>query len=339
MRRVICLVIIAISVLSLTGCGVRQTPYASRNAFLLDTIVTIQIYDRDVPEGVWEEAFDEIERLEGLLSAHKEGSDIARLNDSAGGSPVGVSPETLEVLQKSVEYSRLTGGLFDVTAGPLVALWAIKPPEGHVPTEAELSEVLPLIGWEDIEIDEESCQIYLPRTGMAIDLGAIAKGYIADRVKEVLEREGVEHAIINLGGNIQLIGETPYRIGIQDPDRGSGAYLGMIELADTSAASSGDYERYFEQDGVRYHHIMNPLTGYPADTGLRGVTVVSPRSIDADALSTSVFLLGPEEGMALIENLADTEAVLVTADREILLSSGLKERFKLAEGSGYRVVE
>jgi len=337
MRKIILLSIISVLVLSLAGCGGGAPSYVSRNAFLLDTIVTIKIYDQDVPETVWDDAFGEIERLDALLSAHTEGSDTARINEAAGVSPVTVSLETMDVIEKGIEYSRMTGGLFDITAGPLISLWAINPPEGHVPTETELAETLPLIGWQDLEIDEAQSQVYLARVGMAVDLGAIAKGYIADKVKETLAADGIEHAIISLGGNIQLIGDTPYGIGIQDPDQGSGVYLGRVTLTGMSAASSGDYERYFEENGVRYHHILDPVTGYPADTGLRGVSVIAPHSVDADALSTAVFLLGPEAGMALIEGLSGIEAVLVTDDREVLLSSGLEENFELVEGTGYRV--
>lgn len=337
MRKIIYFLVLSILILSLAGCGERQSPYASRNAFLLDTVVTIKIYDRNVPEKVWEDAFDEIERLDALLSVHTEGSDTARLNEAAGLSPVHVSPEILEVIQESVEYSRMTGGLFDITAGPLIDLWAINPPEGHVPTEEELDATLPLIGWEDIEINEEQSQAYLKRPGMRVDLGAIAKGYIADKVKDVLIKNGIERAIVSLGGNIQLVGDTAYGIGIQDPDKGSGIYLGRIMLADASAASSGDYERYFEKDGVRYHHILDPKTGYPADMGLRGVSVAAPQSVDADALSTAVFLLGPEDGMALIEELPGIEAVLVTDERKVLLSSGLKGNFELVRGTGYTI--
>ena len=336
MRR-ICLIFISILLLSLAGCGGGQTPYASRNAFLLDTIVTIKIYDKKIPDRVWTDAFGEIERLDALLSVHTEGSDTARLNEAAGLSPVTVSPETLEVIEKGVYFSRMTGGLFDITAGPLISLWNINPPEGHVPPETELADTLPLIGWEDIEIDNEKSRVFLKRPGMGVDLGAIAKGYIADKVKDVLLADGIEHAIISLGGNIQLIGDTPYGIGIQDPDQGSGIYLGAITLADASAASSGDYERYFEMNGVRYHHILDPVTGYPADSGLRGVSVAAPHSVDADALSTAVFLLGPEAGMALIEELPGIEAVLVTGDQEVLLSSGLTDNFQLVRGNGYTV--
>ena len=339
MRRLVCLIIIFIGAVGLTGCGAGRAPYASRNAFLLDTVVTIKIYDRNVPESAWEDAFGEIERLEALLSVHREESDTARINEAAGLSPVTVSPETLAVIQRGIYFSRMTGGVFDITAGPLIGLWAIKPPEGHVPTVEELDATLPLIGWEYIEVDEANSRVYLKRPGMKIDLGAVAKGYIADRVKEVLETAGVEHAIISLGGNIQLVGDTAYHIGIQDPDQGSGIYLGRITLADGSAASSGDYERYFEENGVRHHHILDPVTGYPAHTGLRGVSVAAPQSVDADALSTAVFLLGPEDGMALIEDLPDIEAVLVTDDKTILLSSGLTDHFELVGDSGYSIAE
>jgi len=337
MRKTASLFILSILTFALAGCGGGRSSYVSRNAFLLDTVVTIKIYDQDVSERVWEDAFGEIERLDALLSVHTEGSDTARLNEAAGLSPVTVSPETLEVIEKGVYFSRMTGGLFDITAGPLIALWDIKPPEGHVPTEEELAETLPLIGWEDIEINKAESRVYLTRPGMGVDLGAIAKGYIADKVKDVLLADGIEHAIISLGGNIQLIGDTPYGVGIQDPDQGSGIYLGAITLADASAASSGDYERYFEMNGVRYHHILDPKTGYPADSGLRGVSVAAPHSVDADALSTAVFLLGPEAGMALIEELPGIEAVLVTGDQEVLLSSGLTDNFELVRGNGYTV--
>lgn len=338
MRRFICILFIFILAVSSAGCAIGQ-PYASRNAFLLDTIITIKIYDRKIPENVWGDAFDEIKRLDALLSAHIEGSDPDRLKQSAGISPVTVSPETLEIIQKSIEYSRLSDGLFDITAGPLIDLWAIEPPEGHVPTSEELAATLTLIGWRDVEIDESTSQVFLKRTGMSVNLGAIAKGYIADRVKEVLVADGVEHAIVSLGGNIQLIGETSYGVGIQDPGQGTGIFLGAIPLTDMTVASSGDYERYFEEDGIRYHHILDPKTGYPADTGLRGVSVVCPRSIDADALSTTVFLMGPEAGMALIEDLQDTEAVLVTDEKSILLSSGLKNIFELVKDSGYTIAQ
>jgi thiamine biosynthesis lipoprotein len=338
MRRFICFLFVFTLGVSFSGCVIGQ-PYASRNAFLLDTIITIKIYDRKVPENVWDHAFDEIKRLDAILSAHVEGSDPDRLKQSAGISPVTVSPETLEIIQKSIEYSRLSDGLFDITAGPLIDLWAIEPPDGHVPTGAELAATLPLIGWRDIEIDESASQVFLKRIGMSINLGAIAKGYIADRVKEVLVADGVEHAIVSLGGNIQLIGDTFYGVGIQDPGQGTGIFLGAIQLTGMSVASSGDYERYFEQDGIRYHHILDPKTGYPADTGLRGVSIVCPRSIDADALSTAVFLMGPADGMALVEDLPDTEAVLVTDEKTVLLSSGLKDIFELVKDSGYTIAQ
>lgn len=337
MRRIILFLLVFILVLSAAGCAPQPPSYASRNAFLLDTVVTIQIYDRDVPDRVWDHAFDEIRRLDALLSVHTEGSDLYRLKEAAGIEPVNVSPETLDVIGKSIGYSRLSGGLFDITAGPLIGLWAVDPPNGHVPTPAELSATLPLVNWRDVEIDGTASTVFLNRTGMSVDLGAIAKGYIADRVKDVLASDGIEHAIVSLGGNIQLIGDTPFNIGIQDPDRGTGEYLGLIPLTDLSAVSSGDYERYFIKDGVRYHHILDPRTGYPADTGLRGVSIVAPRSVDADALSTTVFLMGPTDGMALIESLPDTEAVLVTSDKQILLSTGLMDIFQPVEGSGYTV--
>ncbi len=289
---------------------------------------------------------ERIEALEQVLSIHVQGSDLWNIKENAGVKPVKVSEETIEVIKTSLKYSQYTNGLFDVTTGPLVDLWAIDPPEGHVPTEEELKNTLSKINYEEMIIDQENSTIFLKDKGMIANLGAIAKGYIADEVKEVLVENGVDSAIINLGGNVLLLGGKPdsssFKIGVQDPISDRGAYLGLINARDLSVVSSGDYERYFEVNGKKYHHILNPATGYPTDNEIKQVTILSELSVDGDGLSTSTFLLGLKDGMELIENIDDTEAIFITKDNKIYLTKGIRDAFVFDEanyGDQYTVVE
>ncbi|NTW72405.1 MAG: FAD:protein FMN transferase, partial [Eubacteriaceae bacterium] len=225
-----------------------------------------------------------------------------------------------------------TGGSFDITAGPLINLWRIDPPDGYVPTADEIKAAQAYIDYKNIVIDEKNQTIMLKEKGMEANLGAIAKGYIADQVKEFLLEKGVEHGIINLGGNVLLIGSKngteDFRIGVQDPDSDRGAYLGVVSVKDCTVVSSGDYERYFTSNGKKYHHILDPFTGYPADTGLRQTTIITPKSVDGDGLSTSTFLLGADKAIQLIESMPDAEAIFVTSDHKIYVTSGLKDVFE-----------
>ena len=253
----------------------------------------------------------------------KEGSDLDRLAKAAGQDWVAIAPETQEVLELAKEYYAVSGGLLDVTAGPLIDLWDINN-GGHYPTGEELDAVLPLISGDDLLIEEG--RAYLARPEMKANLGAIAKGYIADRVKDLLVELGVEHAVLDLGRNILLIGgktdDTPFRIGVQDPNGDQGAILAVLELTDQSLVTSGVYERYFEYEGVRYHHILDPTTGFPADNGLAAVSILSDDSANGDALSTTCLLLGREKGLALIESLPGVEALFIDNDGTMTPSSG-----------------
>lgn len=349
LKKVFLFLIIFVS-LVFAGCTPEDEPVneesISKNDFLLDTVVTVRLYD--VPaekEALIDESFALISELENVLSVHVEGSDLYKIMTNAGVAPVEVSDETMEIFKKSLAYSEKTDGKFDISAGPLISLWNINPPEGHVPTQEELTEALGKIDYSKIQIDEDNQTVYLEDEGMVANLGAIAKGFIADKVKEYLVGEGIEHAIINLGGNVLLIGNkadgTDFRIGVQDPDALRNTYLGVIETADSSLVSSGDYERYFEQDGVRYHHILDPDTGYPSETELRQVSIISPESVDGDALSTSVFLLGLEKGLELINSLEEVNAVFVTKGGQVVVTEGLKDQFTFNEdeyGDLYEVI-
>lgn len=299
----------------LAGCK-EETPVVTRTSFLLDTLVTITLYDwRD--EETLDKAMAEINRLESLLSVEKEDSDLDRLAKAAGQDWVEISPETQEVLTQAKEYCALSEGYFDVTAGPLIDLWGIRDTQsGHYPTEEELEETLALIDNDGLQV--ESGRAYLTKPGMKVNLGGIAKGYIADQVKELLIAEGVEHAVINLGRNILLVGGHPnaenFSIGVQDPFSSQGTVLGHLEASGKSVVTSGVYERYFVHDGVRYHHVLDPFSGFPSDNGLVSVTILSDNSTQGDALSTTCLLLGLDKGRELIESLPDVDALFIMED-------------------------
>jgi len=275
-------------------------------------------------------AFREIARIEQMMSPTGEG-ELARLNAEGRSRPVRVSPELFQLLERSLEYHELTEGKFDITLGKLVELWgfgegAQSPPRRPPPPEA--IEALLTGRW--LKLDREEGTVQLGPT-TELDLGGIAKGYAVDRAIEVLQKYGVQAALVNAGGDIRvlggrpgLFGSRPFRIAIQHP-REEGEILGIVELEGGQAiATSGDYERYFIYNGVRYHHILDPATGLPA-WGCISVTVIAPTATEADALATGVFVLGPERGLALIEQLPQVEGIVVTPEGQILKSSGLRE--------------
>lgn len=333
-RIILALGLILLAVFGFIGCAQEEptstveTPsklaYIEDHAFQLDTIITIKLYGEE-DFGLMEDSFSRIDELEKTLSVHLEDSDLAKVRDEAGISAVKVQAETIEVMEAALSYAELSQGRFDPTAGPLIDLWSIDPPEGHVATEEELAEIQPLIDYQKVVVDGEAGTIHLQDEKMIANLGAIAKGYIADKVKEQLVESGVSSGIINLGGNVLLIGGKPdgtdFRIGVQDPDSLRGEYLGIVSLKDESIVTSGDYERFFEVDGKKYHHILDPFTGFPSENSLRSVTIISPKSMDGDALSTSCFLLGVEDGVKLIRSLPQIDAIFVTKDDQMIFSS------------------
>lgn len=324
MRKLIALCLSLLLLLSAAGCGTpKEQQTVQKTTLLMDTVVTITLYDW-TDETTIDTAFEEISRLEDLLNVDHEGSDLDKLAKAAGKEWVAIAPETEEVLRLAKEYYTLSKGHFDVTAGPLIDLWNIHDGQGHYPTQEELEEVLPLISSDDLLIEEGKA--YLSREGMIANLGAIAKGYIADQIKALLEGQGVEHAILDLGRNILLIGgkteDTSFTVGIQDPNQAEGTLAGLIQATGKSIVTSGIDERYFIYEGKRYHHVLDPFTGFPADTGLASATILSDSSAQGDALSTSCLLLGPEDGMSLVESLDGVEALFITTDGQQITSSG-----------------
>lgn len=273
-------------------------------------------------------AFLQCIRYENLLSRTKEGSDIYNINHAEGEAVV-CDPVTIELLKKGIEYSALSGGDFDITVGGVTKLWDFKSDRPSVPSREEAGEAAGNIGYEYISISGNAVSIQ--RKGCEIDLGAIAKGYIADALTRFLSERGVKSAVIDLGGNIVCIGkkregffEKKFRIGIEMPYSDRSDIVGVAELSDGTAVTSGVYERYFEAGGKKYHHILDPRTGYPADTDLLSVTVVSEkgRSCDCDALATICILKGLDEGKKLIEGLQGYEGLFLDRDGKQYSTSG-----------------
>jgi thiamine biosynthesis lipoprotein len=318
--------------------GCRKGP-PSRAEFALGTVCTINLYDQG-KDRIYDEIFRRFREIEDRMSVTLPGTEVDRINANAGTAPVAVHSDVFEVIELAIRYAELSGGAFDPTVGPLVSLWGIGGDAPRLPSPAEIDGVLPLIGWRDVELDRENSTVFLSRPGMALDLGAIAKGFAADEAGKILKKNRIRGAIVDLGGNILVYGElrdrSPWRVGIQDPLDGRGAYIGIVEVRDQTVVTSGVYERFFEAGGVRYHHILSPEDGYPVRNGLLSVSIVTGRSADADALSTSTFVLGWERGKALIESLEGTGGIFVFEDRSIRVCG--EADFILTDES-YRIVD
>lgn len=273
--------------------------------------------------------FTEIKRLEQLLSTWISNSELSRVNQAAGLKGVVVSRETMELVGRSLEIARLTEGGFNIAIGPAVEAWSVTERQ-HIPSATELEALRLLVDWSTIELHPQTGSIFLPRPGMRIDVGGIGKGYTADRVVEVLKKAGVVGGVVALAGDIKTFGDSPgmkgFQVGIRHP-RQEGAMVAMIELHNEAISTAGDYERYFEQDGVRYHHILDPISLEPARK-CQSVSVIAKEGTMADGLDTGIFVLGPERGMALVERLPDVEAVIIDDQGRMTVSSGLRSRLQ-----------
>ncbi|HHY46181.1 MAG TPA: FAD:protein FMN transferase [Firmicutes bacterium] len=314
----------------------EEPPSATKTSFMMGTLVSIKAYGPNAQNAV-DAAFARIRDIESEVSASLPDSEISELNLSAGKAPVRISRDTEILLREALRFARASGGKFDPTIGPLVKLWQIGTDKAHIPPAAEIEAAMHLVRYQDLIVNEKDGTAFLRRPGMAVDLGAIAKGYAGDEVIRILKDAGIRSGYVDLGGNVVVLGSkpdgTPWRVGVQDPRGERGDYVLAIPVVDKSVVTSGDYERYFEKDGVRYHHILDPFTGWPSRSGLISATIISDRSIDGDALSTTVFLLGPDKGMKLIEELPGIDGVLITTDKKILVSRGIQDKVEWPHGS------
>lgn len=289
--------------------------------FKLNTVVTITVYDSH-KEKLLEQAMELCDYYESLFSRTFSSSELYQLNHKTLPSKDGfynISPDTANVIQKGLEYSRLSSGAFDISIEPVSSLWDFTSKEHYLPSPIDIKRALPLVNYENITLKNN--QVHFANENMGLDLGAIAKGYIADKIKEFLMNNGVTSGIINLGGNVLCIGKRPdghpFSVGIQDPFQERNETILQIPVTDQSLVSSGVYERSFEKDGVLYHHILDPKTGYPFHNGLVSVTILSNASVDGDGLSTTCFSLGLKKGMELINSIPNVEALFITEDHTL----------------------
>ena len=292
------------ALLLLSGCSsVSDTP-VSRTATFFDTVITIKIYDKDA-EDVLNACIEKCKDYESRFSRTLEGSEIYQLNH-AGGQAVELSPDTVELINLGLKYCELSEGSFDITVAPLDDVWNFKENAGTVPDPAAIAEAKSHVNYHTVVVNGNQVQLTDPAA--QIDLGGVAKGYIADKLKSFMKQQGVTSAIIDLGGNVLAIGGKPggdsFNIGIQKPFAEQGTPITSVKIKDKSVVSSGIYQRYFKVDDKIYHHILNPATGYPCENNLLGVTIVAGSSADADGLSTTCFILGRKKGMELINKIS-----------------------------------
>lgn len=295
----------------------------SREFFAMDTVMQITLYNGN--QELLQQGINEVSRLENLLSVTNPESDVAKANKN-GDTPL--SEETASLLQSAKDLNRETNGLFDITVYPAVKAWGFTRDENRVPNTEELTALLPLIDSNAIRIRDNTVTL---KKGMEIDLGGIAKGYAADTVATNLEQNGCTGGILSFGGNVKTIGTKPdgslFQIAVQDPNNATNT-LGTLSVGgNTAVVTSGDSQRYFEKDGVKYHHILDPRTAAPAKSDLSSVTVVCASATRADALATALYIMGLEKGLSFVNQKEDIEALFVTKQGEIKPSNGLQERF------------
>lgn len=330
MRKIITIFIILFLLPLFSGCGTTQNTELTGTGFYFNTVISVTLYGTS-DEQLLADCFSMAETYENYFSNTIADSDISKIN-AAGGSPVTVHDETVELLEAGIAYGELSGGKFDITIGQLSDLWDISTKAliaesnaSMIPSDADIKAALATVDYRCIQIDGN--EVTLANPDARIDLGGIAKGYIADQMKAYLNEQGVTSGFINLGGDVLALGPKSgggsYNIGIQKPFDETGTSIAAVRITDETVVSSGVYERCFTVDDVLYHHILDTSTGYPYDNGLLGVTIITNSSVDGDALATTCFSLGLTDGMALVESLPDTEAVFITEDYELHVSSGI----------------
>lgn len=333
----ISMVVIIVLAVLVSGCLpnnlAASKPY-KETQFLMDTVVEITAYGPEAEDGV-KAAFAEFQRLHAITNNFDENSQVSKISQMAGKNKVAVDPDLVYIIKLSQDVAAKLDDSFDITVGPLSALWGIGHKGDYVPSQAEIDKVLPLVNYRLIEVDDKANTVYLPKPGMMLDLGGVAKGYATDKAIEVLKSKGITSALVNAGGDVRVIGNKPdgkpWRIGIQDPRNADGitAKLAMTEW--DTMETSGDYQRFIMKDGVRYSHILNPRTGWqPREVA--SVTMVTNSSTYGDVLSKPIFVLGVEKGLALLKQFPGNEAVIVTMDGKIIVTPGLEGKIELSPG-------
>lgn len=319
----------------LTGCtsGGSVSQPSEAQFFSMDTLMSVRVYDGGGTDAV-QAARQAITQLDSLLSRTDPDSAVSTLNAHAGdGTPVELDPQVTGLLAFSKSVSQLLPSYFDITIAPVMDAWGFTTEERHVPTQEALTSAMALVDSSRLLVDANTSTAQLELEGMEVDLGAVAKGFAAQQADAALREQGVTSALLDLGGNVTVLGCKPdgsaWQVAVKDPQNPDQA-LCVLSLEDETASTSGGYERYFEENGVQYHHIIDPETGYPADSGLLSVTVVSSNHMLADALSTALFVAGPEKALEFWQNRDDFELVLCTQDQQVIITQGLEEGYRPA---------
>lgn len=337
MKRLLCICLAGLLAIALVGCGTiaPEEAHESVQTFAMDTVMIFSAYGEGGTKATLA-AEAEVQRLDALLSRTREDSEISRVNATTG-APTRVDPEVAGLIEESLAVHSATGGYFDITLAPVSDAWGFTKDAHRVPSQSELDALLGIVGMERMSWGNGEITL---SPGMAVDLGAIAKGYASDRVADIFRMNDIPSGMVSLGGNVWVCGGkpdgTPWRVAIQDPKQSDG-YAGVLSLRDCFAVTSGGYQRFFEENGKTYHHIIDPATGYPAESGLTSVTVVSAESgALCDALSTALFVMGEEKALDFWRSGPyDIELVLVTADDRVVVTDGLRDVFEEMGESGY----
>ena len=318
--------------LFLFGCSFpKKEKKISATRIYLDTVTKITLYGTE-DEQILDDAFALIARYQDIFSRTQTDSEVYLLNYSADNA-ISVSEPLAELVEKGLYYGNLTDGAFDLSIAPVSSLWDFTAETPQVPADSDISSALSLVNYKDLQLDKNT--LFRKNAHTQLDAGGIAKGYIADKLKEFLLSRDISSAVINLGGNILCVGSKPdgssFRIGIDKPFSSQGEMTALLEIEDLSVVTSGTYERCFEKDGTFYHHILDPATGYPVKNNLLSVTIISSSSTEADALSTSCFVLGLEKGLSLINSMPDTYAIFITDDNKLHYSDGFSSHLRITE--------
>lgn len=319
--------------LLLTGCSNGQQPY-TRTTFAMDTVMELTAYGPQAEAAV-DAGVDELFRLQNLLSVTQQTSEVWALNHS-GGTPMQVSGDTLTLLDTARQIGDRSGGALDVTLYPILRAWGFTTDHHQIPSEDTLHSLLTAVDYQAVQTEGNTVTLH---ADMELDFGALAKGYAGERCAAMMREQGITSALLNLGGNVQTVGSkpdgTPWRALIQDPQGESGDYVGVLELTDQAAVTSGGYQRNFVQDGITYWHILDPETGSPARSGLQSVTIVGDSGTLCDGLSTALFVLGREDALGYWRTYGGFEAILIDDDNALWVTDGLHEQFTWNEASGY----
>ena len=320
MMRRFCLAV----TLLLAAAGPARADWHAREEAIMGTRIAVEVWHEDAAaaEAAIEAVIAEMHRIDALMSTYKPESQLSLVNREAAAGPVTVAPELARLVARALEFSGMSGGAFDITYASVGYLYDYRA--GTHPSDAEIAAALPAVNWRHVVVDSSAWTIRFLKPGVRIDLGGIAKGHAVDSCIALLEARGIRNATVTAGGDSRVLGDRrgrPWIVGIRHPDDRE-RVIARIPIEDAAISTSGDYERFFDEDGVRYHHIIDPKTG-KSPHGVRSVTIIAPTSTQAEGLTKSVFIMGPERGLALVETQADVDAVVVTAEGKVLYSKGL----------------